>query len=291
MWMEELEEYIEDKHQVVTYKSLSHLLQVPVNVAKQMLFHYLSHCQKNDKPIFASFFISGLTKDGSRKFLVVNQDELEGTRAKFRNITTEHVYSLQKGNLKDLDMTLYASDLSFKKQEQQSIVRFSGISCTNTVEHVQAPSMPIIEEQFIGDSNRKRKLSTEGFFNQIAQRQATGASTRPPQTTLQNQIDDDDPEIIEIRHVVPADKGKRKRGPSRKVEKSFINDEGYMVSELVDEVETEGRVEESYNNDFSKAHTTSKHQKTVHNVANTDKAAMNKAKKRQSNLMGFFNKK
>ena len=61
MYMENLEEWIEEEDNVVTYKYISRNLKVHVNVAKQMLFNFVdSRKTSGSKQLGVVYLVSGL---------------------------------------------------------------------------------------------------------------------------------------------------------------------------------------------------------------------------------------
>lgn len=60
----------------------------------------------------ATYLLAGKSKDGNHRVTVVDEDDLETARDDFREITAEHVYSVQKiGPVKDFQV-LYRADKS-----------------------------------------------------------------------------------------------------------------------------------------------------------------------------------
>ena len=57
MYMENLEEWIEDEDKVISYKYLSRSLKVHVNVAKQMLFNFV---ETKKTQLGVVYLVSGL---------------------------------------------------------------------------------------------------------------------------------------------------------------------------------------------------------------------------------------
>ena len=60
MYMENLEEWIEEEDKVVTYKYISRNLKVHVNVAKQMLFNFVDSRKSSGDKLGVVYLISGL---------------------------------------------------------------------------------------------------------------------------------------------------------------------------------------------------------------------------------------
>eukprot|EP00038_Savillea_parva_P011218 m.195969 g.195969 ORF g.195969 m.195969 type:complete len:453 (+) comp19669_c0_seq1:58-1416(+) len=115
MWKAQLDEALEDDTQVVTYKWLSRTARVPANTAKQMLYTYLKNeGAKAEEGIKALYLVAGLRNNKGveqHRFLVVPEDKLPATKAKFDRITSEHIYSLQRTVPKDLSSALFQVDM------------------------------------------------------------------------------------------------------------------------------------------------------------------------------------
>ena len=60
MYMENLEEWIEEEDNVVTYKYISRNLKVHVNVAKQMLFNFVDSRKSSGCKLGVVYLVSGL---------------------------------------------------------------------------------------------------------------------------------------------------------------------------------------------------------------------------------------
>ncbi|WAR27412.1 DPOD3-like protein [Mya arenaria] len=64
LFLENIDEYVNDESKIVTYKWLSQTLQVNCNVAKQMLYQFVQteRNEKGNDNITVTYFVSGLTK-------------------------------------------------------------------------------------------------------------------------------------------------------------------------------------------------------------------------------------
>ena len=60
MYMENLEEWIEEEDHVVTYKYISRNLKVHVNVAKQMLYNFVESRKSSGSQLGVVYLVSGL---------------------------------------------------------------------------------------------------------------------------------------------------------------------------------------------------------------------------------------
>ena len=119
MYMENLEEWIEDEDKVISYKYLSRSLKVHVNVAKQMLFNFVE-TKKNQLGVV--YLVSGLLprKGGEdeanvgtcQKVILVKEKDLERVKAKFTEVLSEHIYSVQKSPENITMTSLFDADKS-----------------------------------------------------------------------------------------------------------------------------------------------------------------------------------
>ncbi|KAK6625049.1 hypothetical protein RUM43_005340 [Polyplax serrata] len=103
-YLETLEGFVIDEDKIVTYKYLSKSIGVHVNTAKQLLHKYFTQ-QRNTSifPICATYLLAGRLQDGSLRVTIVNAADKESEASKFTEITSEHIYSVQKGkSLKDI---------------------------------------------------------------------------------------------------------------------------------------------------------------------------------------------
>ena len=106
MYMENLEEWIDEEDKVVTYKYISRSLKVHVNVAKQMLFNFVDSRKSSGSKLGVVYLISGLVsrKGGEddanvgscQKVVLVKERDLERVKTKFTEVLSEHIYSVQK---------------------------------------------------------------------------------------------------------------------------------------------------------------------------------------------------
>ena len=60
IYMENLEEWIEEEDYVVTYKYISRNLKVHVNVAKQMLYNFVESRKSSGGKLGVVYLVSGL---------------------------------------------------------------------------------------------------------------------------------------------------------------------------------------------------------------------------------------
>uniref|UniRef100_A0A8C3G620 DNA polymerase delta subunit 3 n=1 Tax=Cyclopterus lumpus TaxID=8103 RepID=A0A8C3G620_CYCLU len=136
LYLDNIDEYVNDQDKIVTYKWLSLTLGVHVNTAKQMLFHYLDHKRKESSAqLNATYLVSGKFVDNGQtchKVSVVKEDKLEDFKSKMSLIVSVHVYSVQKALLKDSG-PLYSVDYDAVKDNMKNCSRYSAIRCASAV--------------------------------------------------------------------------------------------------------------------------------------------------------------
>ncbi|XP_042284749.1 DNA polymerase delta subunit 3 [Thunnus maccoyii] len=136
LYLDNIDEYVNDHDKIVTYKWLSLTLGVHVNTAKQMLYHYLDHKRKESSAqLHATYLVSGKFVDNgqaSHKVSVVREEQLEDFKAKMSLIVSVHVYSVQKALLKDSG-PLYSVDYDAVKDNLKNCSRYSAIRCASAV--------------------------------------------------------------------------------------------------------------------------------------------------------------
>nr|XP_043880442.1 DNA polymerase delta subunit 3 isoform X3 [Solea senegalensis] len=136
LYLDNIDEYVNDHDKIVTYKWLSLTLGVHVNTAKQMLFHYLDHKRKESSgQLHATYLVSGKMVDNgqtSHKVSVVREEQLEDFKAKMSLIVSVHVYSVQKALLKD-SSPLYSVDYDAVRDNLKNCSRYSAIRCASAV--------------------------------------------------------------------------------------------------------------------------------------------------------------
>ncbi|XP_041805963.1 DNA polymerase delta subunit 3 isoform X1 [Chelmon rostratus] len=136
LYLDNIDEFVNDHNKIVTYKWLSLTLGVHVNIAKQMLFHYLDHKRKESSAqLHATYLVSGKFVDNgqkSHKVSIVKEDQLEDFKSKMSLIVSVHVYSVQKALLKDSG-PLYSVDYDAVKDNLKNCSRYSAIRCASAV--------------------------------------------------------------------------------------------------------------------------------------------------------------
>ncbi|XP_026090705.1 DNA polymerase delta subunit 3 [Carassius auratus] len=137
LYLDNIDEFVNDQNKIVTYKWLSLTLGVHVNTAKQMLYHYLQQ-KRNESSrtlLHATYLVSGkCVENGStcHKVSVVREDKLDAVKAKMDMTISVHVYSVQRAELKD-SSPLYNTDYDAVKENLKNCNKYSAISCAAAV--------------------------------------------------------------------------------------------------------------------------------------------------------------
>ncbi|XP_032386854.1 DNA polymerase delta subunit 3 isoform X2 [Etheostoma spectabile] len=136
LYLDNIDEFVNDHNKIVTYKWLSLTLGVHVNTAKKMLYHYLDHKRKESSAqLHATYLVSGKFVDNgqtSHKVSLVKEDQLEDVKSKMSLIVSVHVYSVQKALLKDSG-PLYGVDYDAVKDNLKNCSKYSAIRCSSAV--------------------------------------------------------------------------------------------------------------------------------------------------------------
>ncbi|XP_062261167.1 DNA polymerase delta subunit 3 [Platichthys flesus] len=214
LYLDNIDEYVNDHNKIVTYKWLSLTLGVHVNTAKQMLFHYLDHKRKESSAqLHATYLVSGKFVDNgqaSHKVSVVREDKLEDVKAKMSLIVSVHVYSVQKALLKDSG-PLYSVDYDAVKDNFQNCSKYSAIRCSSA-----QPTSPLEQTREIQRAPTPEPVAKQPGQNGEAA-PASKASTKPPKgimgmfgnkTTSKNQDKEVKSEEKEEAPAVVASKSK-----------------------------------------------------------------------------------
>ncbi|XP_030219217.1 DNA polymerase delta subunit 3 isoform X1 [Gadus morhua] len=177
LYLDNIDEYVNDHNKIVTYKWLSLTLGVHVNTAKQMLFHYLDHKRKESSaPLHATYLVTGKWVENgntSHKVTVVREEQLEDVKSKMSLTVSVHVYSVQKASLKDSG-PLYSVDYDAVKDNLNSCSRYSAIKCADAVPFAPGDTRPAGDSlQFPPpDPNQIRAPSFDGPGNQTTSKPA-----------------------------------------------------------------------------------------------------------------------
>lgn len=133
LYLENLDEFVNDEDKIVTYKWLSRTLSVPVNKAKQMLYTFVekqkalnSECKLNITYLIGGKCIAN--EDTAYRFAIIQEKDLEETKKTFSLVTSIHIYSVQRCKLKDSN-SLCTVDYEVQQQHKNEDNRWSHICC------------------------------------------------------------------------------------------------------------------------------------------------------------------
>ncbi|XP_046734392.1 DNA polymerase delta subunit 3-like [Diprion similis] len=101
-YLETLSGYIFDDDKLVTYKWLSKKLGLHVNLAKQILWQFWKE-QEQRKKVLATLTLIGYLDDDVLRVEVVKEEDLASAKRKFKKLSAEHLYSLQRA-LPDVEL-------------------------------------------------------------------------------------------------------------------------------------------------------------------------------------------
>ncbi|XP_041347624.1 DNA polymerase delta subunit 3-like isoform X2 [Gigantopelta aegis] len=134
LYLDNLDEFVNDENRVVTYKWLSRVLTVHVNEAKRMLFAFCEQQRNKDHDdISVTYFVAGSTAAGMHspqeyKCAVVSEEQLESYKASLAVVNCVHIYSIHKSKLKDSN-ALYIADCDGFKEHALQSTQHSAIRC------------------------------------------------------------------------------------------------------------------------------------------------------------------
>ncbi|XP_076453595.1 DNA polymerase delta subunit 3-like [Babylonia areolata] len=130
--LENIDEFIHDENKIVTCKWLSLTLKIHINQAKRLLYTFLQQQRKKHKDVNATYFVAGLSKGDNghleHRCLVVTEEDLDTTRGQLSTVTSCHVYSIQRANLKDSN-SLYMTDYEGVRENLPDCNKYSSIHC------------------------------------------------------------------------------------------------------------------------------------------------------------------
>ncbi|XP_028283492.1 DNA polymerase delta subunit 3 [Parambassis ranga] len=162
LYLDNIDEFVNDHNKIVTYKWLSLTLGVHVNTAKQMLYHYLDHKRKESSAqLHATYLVSGKFVDNGQtghRVSVVREDQLEDAKAKMSLIVSVHVYSVQKALLKDSG-PLYSVDYDAVKNNLKDCSKYSAIRCASAVPMSSLELQQVREKQQASTPEPENKKS------------------------------------------------------------------------------------------------------------------------------------
>uniref|UniRef100_A0A673T2E5 DNA polymerase delta subunit 3 n=1 Tax=Suricata suricatta TaxID=37032 RepID=A0A673T2E5_SURSU len=286
LYLENIDEFVTDQNKIVTYKWLSYTLGVHVNQAKQMLYDYVERKRKENSgaQLHVTYLVSGsLIQNGHscHKVAVVREDKLEAVKSKLAVTASIHVYSIQKAMLKDSG-PLFNTDYDILKSNLQNCSKGKRVELSDD-ETKEAENMK--------KKRRRIKLpesdssEDEVMPDSPGDYEAESPSPPPPASPPP------EPEPPSIKNS-NGEKRKRKRVLKSK---TFVDDDGCMVTEKVYVSESCTDSEDELKTKTSSVHrpsamTVKKEPKEERKGPKKGTAALGKAN-RQVSITGFFQRK
>ncbi|XP_059398391.1 DNA polymerase delta subunit 3 isoform X1 [Carassius carassius] len=175
LYLDNIDEFVNDQNKIVTYKWLSLTLGVHVNTAKQMLYHYLQQKRNESSrtPLHATYLVSGkCVENGStcHKVSVVREDKLDAVKAKMDMTISVHVYSVQRAELKD-SSPLYNTDYDAVKENLKNCNKYSAIRC--------AAAVPMSSTELQGAQEMALVPPVEKEISKTGLNENTSATSKP----------------------------------------------------------------------------------------------------------------
>jgi len=200
-----LDSALQDEQRSITYKWLSRRLDVKTNEAKRILENYKSsHAEMQ-----GIYYLSGVSKEGERTFLLVPEIQLEEAKSKFEKVTGTHLFSLSKNLPKDLT-GLWSSDVEFYREPNRLSLKFSQIAFEGvkiTPRLVRQPTVPESSKENRAPDGNKKETEKESkieksksspmlsfFGKQASNPKAKKSNSSSSDKSPQKQIADDDEE-------------------------------------------------------------------------------------------------
>ncbi|KAF6716628.1 DNA polymerase delta subunit 3 [Oryzias melastigma] len=185
LYLDNIDEFVNDHNKIVTYKSLSLALGVHVNTAKQMLYHYLEHKRKESSPqLHATYLVTG-------KFVGNGQ-----TRAESSAKDSGPLYSVDYDAVKD----------NLKNCSKYSAIRCAGAEPMSPLELQQTLKVQIHPQPEPESSGTNRGTNTTSKSNTKPQKGIMGMFSNKP--AVKNTSNEVKPEQKEDTAVVDAAKNK-----------------------------------------------------------------------------------
>ncbi|XP_022197557.2 DNA polymerase delta subunit 3 isoform X2 [Nilaparvata lugens] len=167
-WMDCLDRYIVEEDKIVTYKWLSIKLKIHVNTSKKLLYSYANTHDKENLGI--CYLIAGEMEDGSCHVMICRKKDLSKTKALFKNVTSQHVYSVQK---RDTDADLNVILNSPVKRIEECIEDFKRLT---SIEY---------SESVVRDNTDLQKLKMKAL---LASKEAVPSISKPAASDDKKQI-------------------------------------------------------------------------------------------------------
>ncbi|XP_015755735.1 PREDICTED: DNA polymerase delta subunit 3-like [Acropora digitifera] len=175
LYLENLDEFVNDEDKIVTYKWLSRTLSVPANKAKHMLYAFVQKQRASNSlhELNITYFIGGrcvADEDTVHKFFIIHEKDLEESKKTFSVVTSLHIYSVQRCKLKDSN-SLYTVDYDIQQKYKSEGNRLAHFLLFL---HQKPMLINIIVHQALDAKTRKGQMSAIDMF-------AVKASTSKPE--------------------------------------------------------------------------------------------------------------
>ncbi|KAK7090602.1 DNA polymerase delta subunit 3-like [Littorina saxatilis] len=176
--LDNIEEFVHDENKIVTCKWLSLTLKIHINQAKRLLYTFLQQQRKKDKELNATYFLAGLSKGDNgeveHRCQVLPEEDLDAAKSQLSSVTSCHVYSIQRANLKDSNV-LYMTDYEGVKENIAECIKYSSIHC----QKASQPRAAAVRGKPSPDKSRKGTSNTE------TQRENGSSADKPSSTPAQ----------------------------------------------------------------------------------------------------------
>ncbi|XP_019863814.1 PREDICTED: DNA polymerase delta subunit 3-like [Amphimedon queenslandica] len=281
VYMDRLDEWIQDEGKIVTYKWLSRTLSLSVTSAKQILSSYVEKCKEKTDPddaaIHVFYTLTGQDKDTSGiMVLLVDEEDREKYESQLQAVYNVAVYSVQKSKPKDT-AALYNSDRQCMLDHLSSYSQWNLIKCPNMATRPinnTTPTTTTIEAadhstssvcHFASKPTKRKPInkdSVTSFFGK-AQKQQTGTSKSSSSNEKENSPIMRKKESITSSVKRSSDttlQAKPSNGPPPLIKKELVEEEEALLdkeqdnstsaqapieSEHIRMVKKEGKIEDS----------------------------------------------
>jgi len=116
VYLETLRQWVLDDKKVVTYRFLGNQLQIPSDIAKQLLYVFV----KKQQGISVVYFLSGVSSSGAHLVSVVQDKKLEEIKKTMSTIFSLHVYSVQEKMASDSSVLFSVDNSSYQEMEEKA---------------------------------------------------------------------------------------------------------------------------------------------------------------------------
>ncbi|XP_060078740.1 DNA polymerase delta subunit 3-like isoform X2 [Ylistrum balloti] len=233
LYLENLEEYVNDENKIVTYKWFSTNLKVHVNEAKQMLYAFIQDQRNNhdNDNLSVTYFVAGLTKPlnghQTHKCTVVKEEDLEAYRSSLAVVTSSHIYSVQKAKLKD-PSALYTAEydsikessnftsIKFPKAKLRSGTEIEALRKTSVSQAVQPKKQTNGTSTTNGQSNPPTKPQQKAGIAGMFAKAAKKVDDTKKEEVKQENVDDKKKEEVKQENGIKENKADKSSSSAKK---------------------------------------------------------------------------